>query len=343
MIKIGFIGTGGISGAHMKCLQHRKDVEIAALCDINREQALKRQKEFGGDVFADFNEMLDTMKPDAVWICTPPSVRREPLLACADRKIPVFCEKPVERSVAGGRRIAAELKKRKARVQIGYVFRSTPVAQAVRELVRRDKIHLVHSFYACPVSLNMGLPKWFYDKSKSGGALIDQATHNLDFLRYLFGEVGEVRGVARNPVHKKKPGYTIDETLGLIMTFKNGIVCAHTHTWVGDAWRNELNFSGEKNFYRLNLNKGLLTGDKPVAGDLNFSGGGKNKVTAGNVPFRFQQDEELSIFEYQHRIFLKQVATGKWQTNPSDYADGLRTLELTHACDRALAGGMVKL
>ena len=46
MIKIGFIGTGGISGAHMKCLQHRKDVKIAALCDINREQALKRQKGF---------------------------------------------------------------------------------------------------------------------------------------------------------------------------------------------------------------------------------------------------------------------------------------------------------
>ena len=88
MIKIGFIGTGGISGAHMKCLQHRKDVKIAALCDINREQALKRQKEFGGDVFADFNEKLDTMKPDAVWICTPPSVRREP-------KFPVLRSTPV--------------------------------------------------------------------------------------------------------------------------------------------------------------------------------------------------------------------------------------------------------
>lgn len=342
MIKIGFIGTGGISGAHMKCLQARKDVKIAGLCDINREQVLKRQKEFGGDIFTDFNAMLEKIRLDAVWICTPPAVRREPLLACADRKIPVFCEKPVERSVAAGRQIAAELKKRKAKVQIGYVFRSTPVAQAARELFKRDKIHLIHSFYACPVSLNMGLPKWFYDKAKSGGALVDQATHNLDFLRCLFGEVSEVRGMARNPVHKKKPGYTIDETLGLIMIFKSGIVCAHTHTWVGDAWRNEMTFSGEKNFYRLNLNRGLLTGDKPVAEDLNFSGGKRNKPSKENSSFQFQQDAR-STFEYEQSIFLKQVVSGNWQTNPSDYADGLKTLELTHACDRALGGAVVKI
>jgi len=307
MVKIGFIGTGGISGAHMKVLQKRDDVKIAALCDINREQALKRQKEFGGDIFTDFNEMLDKTNLDAVLICTPPSVRRAPLLACADRGIPVFCEKPVERSVAAGRQIAVELKKRKAKVQIGYVFRSTPVAQVARELAHHDKIHLVHSFYACPVSLNMGLPKWFYDKSKSGGALIDQATHNLDFLRYLFGEV-----------------------------------CAHTHTWVGDAWRNEITFSGEKNFYRLNLNKGLLTGDKPVVENLNFSGGKQNKPSKETNSFRFQPDER-SIFEYEHEVFLNQVVTGKWQNNPSDYADGLKTLELTHACNRAIAGVTVKI
>jgi len=341
MIKVGFIGTGGISPAHLKYLQKRRDVKIAALCDIDREQVLKRQKEFGGDVFADFNEMLEKTKPDAVWICTPPSVREEPLLACADRKIPVFCEKPVERSEERGKQIAAALRKRKAKVQVGYVFRSIPLVGMLRKRINEDRIHLVHSFYGCNVSLSMGLPKWFYDKAKSGGALIDQATHNLDLLRCLFGEVGEVRGAANNPVKKKKPGYTVDETICLVLAFRSGIMAVHEHSWVADRWRNEVTLSGEKNIYRIDLNAGTLTSDKPVSAECDLYGG-KKGAAASKVPLRFKQDSR-SIYEYQNELFLKQVESGDWSTTPSDYADGLKSLHLTLACDTALTRGTVKV
>lgn len=342
MIRAGFIGTGGISPVHLKYAQSRRDVKIVALCDMNREQALKRQKEFGGDLFTDFNEMLDRVKLDAVWICTPPWVRRAPLLACADKGIPVFCEKPVERSEARGRQIADALRKRKAKVQVGYVFRSMPVVQVLRRIIRDDRIHLIHSFYACNVSLKMSLPKWFYDKDKSGGILIDQATHNLDLLRGLFGEVDEVRGTAKNPVHKKKAGYTIDETLGLILTFRSGVIAVHTHSWVGDRWRNEITLSGEKNFYRLNLNTGALTADQPLAADGGLSSGKGRKKKPAGVPLQYQQGTR-SIYEYQNEVFLKQIVSGDWSNNPSDYSDGLKSLHLTLVCDRALSGGLVKV
>ncbi len=336
MIKVGFIGAGGISAVHLDYLKNRKDVKIAGLADVNPENARKRQGVYGGETFVDFNVMLDRVKPDAVWICTPSTVRREPLLACAERGIPVFCEKPVERSAECGRQIAAELRKMKARVQVGYVFRSTPLIRALREAIGKDRIHLIHSFYACNVSLNMSLPKWFYDKSKSGGALVDQATHNLDLLRFLFGEVAEVRGTATNPVNRKKSGYTIDEILGLILVFRKGIVGVHTHSWVADRWRNELSFSGEKNLYRLNLNAGSLTSDPALAAECNIYGGKKKK----KAPFQFQQ-KPGSIYAYENEVFLRQVKSGDWSANPSDYADGLKSLHLTLACDQALLTGTV--
>lgn len=342
MIKAGFIGAGGICGIHLKCLQAHKDVKIVALCDINREQALKRQSEFGGEVFDDFEEMLGKVRLDAVWLCTPPAIRRAPLLACAARGIPVFCEKPVERSEAEGRKIAAELRKRKAKVQVGYVFRSMPLIRELRRIMKDDRVHLVHSFYFCNASLTMSLRKWFYDKKKSGGGLMDQATHNLDLLRYLFGEVAEVRGAAENPVRKKRPGYTIDETIGLLMTFGNGIMASHLHSWVADRWRNEIIFSGEKRLYRLNLNAGELSCDQPAvaAADLYSEKGGKKKLAGG--PFRFKQ-EPISIWQYENDIFVKQVKSGDWSGNPSDYADGLKSLHLTLACERALSQGLVKV
>lgn len=341
MIKAAFIGTGGISSVHLKYLQGRRDVKIVALCDVNREQALVRQKEFGGEVFTDFNEMLEKAKPDAVWLCTPPLVRGAPLLACADRHVPVFCEKPVERDERRARKIAVALSNRRARVQVGYVFRCTPVVEVARKVIAADRIHLVHSLYTCGMSLKMSSRKWFYDKVLSGGALIDQATHNMDILRYLFGEVEEVRGTARNPVHKKRPGYTIEETIGLVMTFKNGIIGAHQHSWVGDGWHNEIIMSGEKNIYRLNLNTGIFTSDKPIEADCDIVAGRKKDKTA-DASFRFQQ-EKRSIYEYENAVFLKQVSSGDWRKNPSDYSDGLKTLRLTLACDRAVSGGVVRV
>jgi predicted dehydrogenase len=168
------------------------------------------------------------------------------------------------------------------------------------------------------VSLDMSLPAWFYDKKLSGGALVDQATHNLDLLRRFVGEVAQARGVASNPVHGKKKGYTVDEVLSVSLVFKNGAAGGHVHTWVGDKWRNELVLSGEKRLYRLDLAKGVLT------------------VEQGRTTRTVTQDHGR-MYEHQNKVFLGMVVSGDWTRNPCDYADGLKTLELTMLCDRAIS------
>jgi len=317
MIRAGFIGTGGISPVHLRYLKTRPDVRITALCDINDENLKKRQAEYGGNAYHDLHEMLGKEDLDAVWVCTPPQVREEPLVACARKGIPVFCEKPVERDVDRGDRIDAQLRKRKAHVQIGYVFRSMPVIERLRKEMADDRIHLVQSLYACDVSLKNSLPPWFYEKEKSGGALVDQATHNLDLLRMLMGEVRTVRGFAANPVHRKKKGYTIEEVFALSFLFENGSAGSHVHTWVGDTWRNEILLSGEKRVYRLNTGNNSLT------------------VDDGNDRRIFGQDGGQN-YEHQNKRFLAMVGSGNWSDNPSDYHDGLLTLKLTALCDAAV-------
>lgn len=338
MINVGFIGTGGVSPAHLNYLKTRKGVRIAALCDIRADQVAKRRKEYGGTAFTDFRKMLDKTRLDAVWICTPPSVRKDPLIACADRGIPVFCEKPVEHNAAKGRAISAALARRKAKVQIGYVFRYVPVVNALRRAIKNDSIHMVQSVYGCNVSLTMGLPNWFYDKAKSGGALVDQGTHNLDLLRFLFGEIRTIHGLAANPVRKKTGRYTIDETIGLLFQFRNGMLGTHNHTWVENSWRNEIVLSGENHIYRVDLNKGYLIADgKPFA----HAKSAKNTLlpAAGTANQIWFQDDGSSIHQHENEYFLKQVTSGNWSQNLSTYADGLKTFQLTLACERALAQG----
>jgi predicted dehydrogenase len=183
-----------------------------------------------------------------------------------------------------------------------------------------DVIGLVQSFYGCNVSLTRGLRSWFYDKAKSGGALVDQATHNLDLLRSLMGEVAEVRGLSANPYTPKGPGYTIEELIALSFRFRSGALGAHVHTWLGDRWRNEMVFSGRKRVYRLDLGRGSLTIDE------------------GPETRRFQQEQDR-MFVYQNERFIEMLTSGDWGGNPCSYDDGLATLELTEECDRAATGG----
>jgi len=315
MLKIGIIAMGWAGNTHARYLTTRNDVEIVALCDPDAVRLQKAIDDFGGKGFGDFESMLSETELDAVYLCTPSTIRREPLLACADRGIPVFCEKPVERRAEVAEEIAAELRRRDARVQVGFVFRSMPLAREVRKAVADDRVHLIQSLYGCPVCLTKELSPWFYDKEQSGGALVDQATHNLDLLRYIFGEVAEVTGFAGNPVEPKKEGYTVDEVVALSLRFECGALCSHVHTWVGDEWRNEMVFVGERRIYRLSLTEGrLLVKEKKGTWDYN-------------------QDQD-HMYDYENDVFIEQVKTGDWSKNPSPYDDGLKTLKLTLECDR---------
>ena len=340
-IKIGVIGTGGISGVHLDYLKSLATagnagpassapssrsgrespavaVEVAALCDINPKNLDARLRKYGGAGFDNYERMLDSVKLDAVWLCTPPQVRFEPLIACADRGIPVFCEKPVARRIEDARKTAAALRKRKAKVQIGYVFRSMPIIQRLVREIADDQICLIRSFYGCDVSLSCGLPAWFYRKELSGGALVDQATHNLDLFRMLMGEVAVVRGVCSNPVCRKSANYSVDEVLSLSFIFKNGAVGGHTHTWVGDGWRNEMDLVGKRAVYRLNLGAGTLT------------------IEQGSESRTFRQDQSR-MYVPQNRIFLEMVASGNWKNNPCTFDEGVASLDLVLKSDKALA------
>ncbi len=317
-IRAGFIGVGDISHVHLSYLKSREDVDIVALSDPNRDNLQKRLAEFGGTGYADYRDMLENETLDAVWICTPPKIRKEPILESVDRNLAVFCEKPVERDLMKARAIAEELRKRPgALVQIGYVFRAMPIVSALREKMADDSVWLIQSFYGSPMSRTMDMPAWFYDKSKSGGGLVDQATHNFDLFRFVFGEVSKVKGMAANPVHPKKEGYTVEEVIALNFQFESGALGAHIHTWLADRWRNELLFVGEKRVYRIDIWAGSL------------------KIEEDSHTQEICQDME-KMYHHENARFLEMVQTRDPSKNICSFEEGLKTLELVLACDRVL-------
>jgi predicted dehydrogenase len=74
LLKIAVIGTGGISKNHLESYQKNPNVEIYALCDINKERVTKMAERFNVPLertFTDKDEMFKALPEiDAVSVCT---------------------------------------------------------------------------------------------------------------------------------------------------------------------------------------------------------------------------------------------------------------------------------
>ena len=100
-LKIGIIGTGGISHSHARGYQGNSDLaEIVAVADIDGDRAKAAAEEWGASKhFTDYRAMLDIPEIDAVSVCTYNTAHRQPTVDALSARKHVLCEKPMAASL----------------------------------------------------------------------------------------------------------------------------------------------------------------------------------------------------------------------------------------------------
>ena len=93
MVKIGFVGCGGIAQEHLKHLRTINDVKIVGVCDAIAARAKAFAAEAGTEVYADPISLYDKGKPDAVCVAVPPFAHGAIEEEAAARGIHLFVEK----------------------------------------------------------------------------------------------------------------------------------------------------------------------------------------------------------------------------------------------------------
>ena len=193
-LRVGIIGTGGISYMHAAAYQQMDTVEIAALCDINEERLMKAAERFSvTDTYIDCNEMLSKHSLDAVSVCTWNSAHAPCAIAALEAGLHVLCEKPmaINRFEAEAMKNAAE--KNGKLLMIGFVRRFGNDCSVLRDFIGEGALGDI--YYAKAGYLRrFGCPGgWFGDKARSGGGpLIDLGVHVIDLTRYLMGNPSPV-------------------------------------------------------------------------------------------------------------------------------------------------------
>ncbi|MBU6400157.1 MAG: Gfo/Idh/MocA family oxidoreductase [Verrucomicrobia bacterium] len=117
-LNLGFIGAGGRA---MEDLKELTSENVVALCDVDWERAAETFQRYPGAArYRDFRVMLEKEKGlDAVVVATPDHIHAVATMAALKLGKPVYCEKPLTRTVHEARAVAAAAAAAKVATQMG--------------------------------------------------------------------------------------------------------------------------------------------------------------------------------------------------------------------------------
>ena len=193
-LRIGIIGTGGISGAHIKTYKAQPDVELVAGCDLIPGKAEKKFAECeveGAKFFTDYKEMIDTMNLDAVSVCTYNRTHAECTIYALEHGLHVLLEKPMTVTLDEAVAIRKAEKASGKIVSVGFQPRFDANMQMIKKIVQSGELGRV--FYVqTGGGRRHGIPvSWsetFIENDKAGlGALGDIGCYSIDLVMNALG------------------------------------------------------------------------------------------------------------------------------------------------------------
>jgi predicted dehydrogenase len=253
-LKVAVIGTG-MGRYHMKEFVESPNVKLAAICDLNKEEALHFAREYGADkVVTDYRDLWEVPNLDAISIAVPNFLHAQIAVEALERGLHVYCEKPMATKLTDAKQMVETAEMQNKRLMIGMSQRFKPQSLALRGLVERGELGNV--YYARTTWIrrrgtpvihfssggSMGRGAWFVDKEKAGaGALFDIGVHMFDLTWWLMGNPKPVsvsaasyRNLWNDEFSRRGIKYDIDELSSAFVRFENGVTAVFDVSWAAN-------------------------------------------------------------------------------------------------------------
>ena len=217
-VRSALVGCGGMGTRHLYGLGelHKtsfNNVELAAVCDIRRDNAEmaadEAEKLLGQrpEVFTDLEEMKRQVSDlDAVDVVVDPSAHHTVVCQALDLGLHVMVEKPMAITVKGCHLMMEAAKRNDRILSVAENFRRDPSARLVNHLLQQGAIGRPYmaTFHSQGPHQEVFITPWRHMKNR-GGLLLDVGVHFTDMIRYQLGDIKEVYGQVEltTPVRKK--------------------------------------------------------------------------------------------------------------------------------------------
>lgn len=228
-INWGIVGCGRVtelkSGPAFNKVTHSKLLAV-----MRRNGALSKDyAERHGVPFycSDASELINNPQVNAVYVATPPDTHASYAIAAMRAGKPVYVEKPMARTFVECQEMIQVSEETGMPLFVAYYRRSLPAFLKVKSLIDEGAI-------GKPLTVNIRLNKsprdndlsrelqsWHVNqKIAGGGYFYDLASHQFDYLDFVFGPVTEVSGIAQN----LGGYYSVEDTVSATFRFESGVV-----------------------------------------------------------------------------------------------------------------------
>jgi predicted dehydrogenase len=217
-VSLAVVGAGLIGKRHIEHVLAEPGSVLHAVVDpsqAGRDVAAST----GAPWFPDFAAMMAAGRPDGLIIATPNQLHVANGLDAISAGIPALVEKPLADDITAGQMLVEAGEKAGVAILTGHHRRHNPMmqrAKATIEAGRLGRVVTVHTFFW------LMKPDDYFDvpwrRERGAGPVLTNLIHDIDLMRYLCGEIGEVQAFQSNAVRR----HAVDETTVVILRFANG-------------------------------------------------------------------------------------------------------------------------
>lgn len=253
-MNVAIIGCGGMGSLHAR-MASNCGLKIVACGDKYLATAKKLAKQYGAAASDDCMAVIARPDVDIVGIMTPTPTHTAYVTAAARAGKHIFCEKPFGRTVEQCKAAIAAVKKAKVKLFVAHVVRYFQEFDAIRAQVVAGKVGKPGfvKLYRGGI-FPMGVDGWYRDYGQSGGVTLDSMIHDLDWLRYTFGDAERVFCQA---LQRQEPEF-IDYAMATFR-MKSGVIAKVIGTWAHPSgFRVEVEVCGDNGMIQFNSDESPL-------------------------------------------------------------------------------------
>ena len=235
-VRVAVIGASFARAAYLPALATIENVETVAVASAQLARAQSAAEDFGvPHAYADWRTMLTKVAPDLVCIATPTVLHAPMALAALEAGAHVLCEKPTSMNAAEAKAMWNAAEAAGKLHMIDHELRFNPNRKAIKRLIDDGELGEIRHVNISNISNSWGDPgsrpadDWWSLKEQGGGRLGANGSHQVDLLRWWFGEISSVSGLTQTLVaervdkHDGRPWTaTADDTVQFSVQFTTG-------------------------------------------------------------------------------------------------------------------------
>ncbi|MEQ1942655.1 Gfo/Idh/MocA family oxidoreductase [Mesorhizobium sp. VNQ89] len=352
-LRVGLVGTGFMGRTHSNAYHQvrrffpqESGADLIAVCSRDESKARDFAAQWGyGGHETDWRKLVERDDIDLIDIATPNDTHAEIAEAAAKAGKMVACEKPLGRSLAESRRMAAAVESAGVANMVWYNYRRVPALTLAKQMIDEGRLgRIFHSRFKFlqDWTISADLPQggtgtWRLDAAVAGsGVTGDLLAHCIDAALWLVGPVAEVSGTTEvfipermHALTGKREPITLDDASLFLARFSNGSLATFEATRFARGHKAlfTLEINGEKGSIAWDLHDLHRLQYFSYDGDGTTRGWRSIHITDGDHPYMNAwwvpglQIGYEHTFVHQAADFMKGLRTG--QKTVPDFRDGL--------------------